>query len=75
MASINVTNNKNLSKVQVIMMHKHEKGENKAGVLVAIETTAGKHGGNANMFAWQWGKLHAQGHRHTAGCMRIHFNT
>lgn len=47
----------------------------KAGVQVTTETTAGKHGGNANMFTWQWGKVLAQGCTDTAGFIRIHFNT
>lgn len=34
---------------------------NRAGVPVTIETTAEKHGGNANMFIWRWGKVFAKG--------------
>lgn len=43
-----------------------QKVANKAGAQVTIETTAEKHGGDANMFTWQWGKVFAQGHRDTA---------
>lgn len=48
---------------------------NRAGVPVTIETTAGKHGGNANMFTWRWGKEFTQGPRDTAAVVRTHFNT
>lgn len=41
---------------------------------VAIETTEGKHRGNANMFTWQWGQVFAQGHMVTAGLITMHIN-
>lgn len=57
-----------LNQAQVIWM-------NRAGVPVTIETTAEKHGGNANMFTWRWGKVFAQGPRDTAAVVRTHFYT
>lgn len=41
---------------------------------VTIETTEGKHRGNANMFTWQWGQVFAQGHMVTAGLITMHIN-
>lgn len=43
---------------------------NRVGVPVTMETTAGKHGGNANMFTWRCGKEFAKGPE-----TQQHFNT